>query len=66
MFIVWLLILIIVIFIMIREADNITGERVSILGFSTKYFHMSNGESKKCMNKCVRMVYPTNHLKNLS
>jgi len=45
MIIAWILILIIVLFI-IRDID-ITGERVSILGFSTKYFYMSNGESKK-------------------
>ena len=45
MIIAWILILVTILFI-IRDID-ITGERVSILGFSTKYFYMSNGESKK-------------------
>ena len=63
MIIAWILILIIILFVL-RDID-ITGERVSVLGFSTKYFYMSNGESKRCMNKCVRMVYLMNHLKNL-
>jgi len=42
---VWILVIIIVLFIM-RDFDS-TGERVTVLGFSTNYFHMSHGESKK-------------------
>ena len=45
MIIAWILILIIILFVL-RDID-ITGERVSVLGFSTKYFYMSNGESKR-------------------
>ena len=63
MIIVWILILIIVIFIMIRETDNITGERVSILGFSTKYFHMSNGESKNMYEQMRKDGIPDESLK---
>jgi hypothetical protein len=42
---IWILVLIIVLFL-IQDFD-ITGERVTILGYSTKYFYMSHGESKK-------------------
>mgnify|MGYP000049759983 CR=1 FL=1 len=63
MFIVWLLILIIVMFIMIRNSDNITGERVSVLGFSTKYFYMSNGESKNMYEQMRKDGIPDESLK---
>ena len=62
MIIVWLLILVTILFI-IREADNITGERVSILGFSTKYFYMSNGESKKMYEQMRKDGIPDESLK---
>ena len=62
MIIVWILILVTILFI-IREADNITGERVSILGFSTKYFYMSNGESKKMYEQMRKDGIPDESLK---
>ena len=40
-----------------------TGERVSILGFSTKYFHMSNGESKKMYEQMRKDGIPDESLK---
>lgn len=61
MIIVWLLILITILFI-IRDID-ITGERVSILGFSTKYFYMSNGESKKMYEQMRKDGIPDESLK---
>ena len=61
MIIAWILILIIVIFI-IRDID-ITGERVSVLGFSTKYFYMSNGESKKMYEQMRKDGIPDDSLK---
>ena len=61
MIIAWILILIIVLFI-IRDID-ITGERVSILGFSTKYFYMSNGESKKMYEQMRKDGIPDESLK---
>ena len=61
MIIVWILVLITILFI-IRDID-ITGERVSILGFSTKYFHMSNGESKKMYEQMRKDGIPDESLK---
>ena len=61
MIIVWLLILVTILFI-IRDID-ITGERVSILGFSTKYFYMSNGESKKMYEQMRKDGIPDESLK---
>ena len=62
MIIVWVLILVTILF-MIREADNITGERVSVLGFSTKYFYMSNGESRKMYEQMRKDGIPDESLK---
>jgi hypothetical protein len=62
MIIVWVLILVTILF-MIREADNITGERVSVLGFSTKYFYMSNGESRKIYEQMYKDGIPDESLK---
>lgn len=61
MIIVLILILITILFI-IRDID-ITGERVSILGFSTKYFYMSNGESKKMYEQMRKDGIPDESLK---
>ncbi|ADQ91779.1 hypothetical protein BpV1_152 [Bathycoccus sp. RCC1105 virus BpV1] len=61
MIIVWILVLITILFI-IRDID-ITGERVSILGFSTKYFYMSNGESKKMYEQMRKDGIPDESLK---
>jgi hypothetical protein len=61
MIIAWILILIIVIFIL-RDID-ITGERVSVLGFSTKYFYMSNGESKNMYEQMRKDGVPDESLK---
>jgi hypothetical protein len=61
MIIAWILILIIVIFIL-RDID-ITGERVSVLGFSTKYFYMSNGESKNMYEQMRKDGIPDESLK---
>ena len=62
MLLVWILMIIIVLFI-IRGVDNITGESVSVLGFSTKYFHMSNGESKKMYEQMRKDGIPDESLK---
>ena len=62
MLLVWILMIIIVLFI-IRGVDNITGESVSVLGFSTKYFHMSNGESKKMYEQMLKDGIPDESLK---
>jgi hypothetical protein len=62
MLLVWILMIIIVLFI-IRGVDNITGESVSVLGFSTKYFHMSNGESKKIYEQMIKDGIPDESLK---
>ena len=61
MIIAWILILIIVLFVL-RDID-ITGERVSVLGFSTKYFYMSNGESKKMYEQMRKDGIPDESLK---
>ena len=62
MLLVWILMIIIVLFI-IRGVDNTTGESVSVLGFSTKYFHMSNGESKKIYEQMIKDGIPDESLK---
>ena len=61
MIIAWILILIIILFVL-RDID-ITGERVSVLGFSTKYFYMSNGESKKMYEQMLKDGIPDESLK---
>ena len=50
--IVWLSIIIIVL-LLIQDTDT-TSERVSILGYSAKYFYMSHGESKKIFDKMYK------------
>ena len=61
MIIAWILILIIILFVL-RDID-ITGERVSVLGFSTKYFYMSNGESKRMYEQMRNDGIPDESLK---
>ena len=61
MIIAWILILIIILFVL-RDID-ITGERVSVLGFSTKYFYMSNGESRKMYEQMRKDGIPDESLK---
>ena len=61
MIIAWILILIIILFVL-RDID-ITGERVSVLGFSTKYFYMSNGESKRMYEQMRKDGIPDESLK---
>ena len=58
---IWILVLISILFLM-SDLDS-TGERVSILGFSTKYFHMSNGESKKMYEQMRKDGIPDESLK---
>jgi hypothetical protein len=55
--------MIIIVLFIIRGVDNITGESVSVLGFSTKYFHMSNGESKKMYEQMLKDGIPDESLK---
>ena len=61
MIIAWIVILIIILFVL-RDID-ITGERVSVLGFSTKYFYMSNGESRKMYEQMRKDGIPDESLK---
>ena len=61
MIIAWIVILIIILFVL-RDIDN-TGERVSVLGFSTKYFYMSNGESRKMYEQMRKDGIPDESLK---
>lgn len=61
MIIAWIFIIVTILFI-IRDID-ITGERVSVLGFSTKYFYMSNGESKKMYEQMRKDGIPDESLK---
>ena len=61
MIIAWIVILIIILFVL-RDID-ITGERVSVLGFSTKYFYMSNGESKRMYEQMRNDGIPDESLK---
>lgn len=61
--IVWLSIIIIVLFL-IRDTDTTTSERVSVLGYSTKYFYMSHGESKKIFDQMHKDGIPDESLKH--
>ena len=46
----WLLIFCIVFFLLYSDID-ITGNRVIVLGYKTKYFYISDGQSKKMFEK---------------
>lgn len=59
--IVWLSIIIIVL-LLIQDTDT-TSERVSILGYSAKYFYMSNGESKNMYEQMRKDGIPDESLK---
>jgi len=61
MMIVWLSIIIIVL-LLIQDTDT-TSERVSILGYSAKYFYMSNGESKNMYEQMRKDGIPDESLK---
>jgi len=61
MMLIWILVLISILFLM-RDVDS-TGERVTVLGFSTKYFYMSNGESKKMYEQMREDGIPDESLK---
>ena len=61
--IVWLSIIMIVLFL-IHDTDTTTGERVSVLGYSTKYFYMSHGESKKIFDQMCKDGIPDESLKH--
>jgi len=61
MMLIWILVLIIILFLM-RDVDS-TGERVNVLGFSTKYFYMSNGESKNMYEQMRKDGIPDETLK---
>lgn len=58
---IWILILVTILFLM-RDVDS-TGERVTVLGFSTKYFYMSHGESKKMYEQLRKDGIPDELLK---
>ena len=58
---IWILVLISILFLM-RDVDS-TGERVTVLGFSTKYFYMSHGESKKMFEQMRKDDLPDELLK---
>lgn len=58
---IWILVLIIILFLM-RDVDS-TGERVTVLGFSTKYFYMSHDESKKMFEQMRKDGLPDELLK---
>lgn len=61
MMLIWILILVTILFLM-RDVDS-TGERVTVLGFSTKYFYMSHGESKKMYEQLRKDGIPDELLK---
>jgi hypothetical protein len=61
MMLIWILVLISILFLM-RDVDS-TGERVTVLGFSTKYFYMSHGESKKMFEQMRKDGLPDELLK---
>lgn len=58
---VWILIFIIALFLL-YDVD-ITGERVKVHGFTTKYFYMSHGESKNVYEKMRKDELPNDTIK---
>ena len=58
---VWILIFIIALFLL-YDVD-ITGERVKVHGFTTKYFYMSYGESKNVFEKMRKDGLPDDTIK---
>ncbi len=59
--IIWIVIFIIALFFL--SGVDITGERVTVLGYSTKYFYMSHGESKKMFEQMRKDGIPEESLK---
>jgi len=59
--IIWIVIFIIALFLL--SGVDITGERVTVLGYSTKYFYMSHGESKKMFEQMRKDGIPEESLK---
>ena len=57
----WILIVIIALFLL-YDVD-ITGERVKVHGFTTKYFYMSHGESKNVFEKMKKDGLPDETIK---
>ena len=58
----WLLIICIVFFLLYSDID-ITGNRIIVLGYKTKYFYISDGQSKKMFEKMKKDGMPEESLK---
>jgi hypothetical protein len=59
--IIWILLFVIALFLL-SDVD-ITGEKVTVLGYSTQYFYMSRGESKNIFEKMRKDGLPDESLK---
>ena len=59
--IIWIIVFIIALFLL--SGIDVTGERVTVLGYSTKYFYMSHGESKKMFEQMRKDGIPEESLK---
>jgi len=59
--IIWIVIFIIALFFL--SGVDITGESVTVLGYTTKYFYMSHGESKKMFEHMRKDGIPEESLK---
>jgi hypothetical protein len=59
--IIWILLFVIALFLL-SDVD-ITGEKVTVLGYSTQYFYMSHGESKNIFEKMRKDGLPDESLK---
>jgi|TARA_B110000971_G_C20026786_1_gene509291 hypothetical protein len=54
---------IILLFIWIHNASQNRGEEVSILGYKTKFFHISDGASKKMFENMIKDGIPPDSIK---
>jgi len=59
--IIWILLFVIALFLL-SDVD-ITGEKVTVLGYSTQYFYMSRGESNNIFEKMRKDGLPDESLK---
>lgn len=59
--IIWIILFVIALFLL-SDVD-ITGEKVTVLGYSTQYFYMSHGESKNIFEKMRKDGLPDESLK---
>lgn len=57
------LLALVILFIILHNASRNQGEEVSILGFKTRYFHVSNGASKRVFENMKSDKMPPESLK---